>query len=368
MGTGQRSLLEEDRKAILKTVQLSDEPLDPNKIAKLADSPSKLRPLDVMTVLDEFTAEGVLRQFPPKTAKGKPRYWDRDPIQVCATSVIQAVAGSEIPVTAKEAVKLAKLPLKLSDNDINTILQRAVQVGQIHEIPPKTAKAGPRYWHSSDLVFARQTMLDKLNSKGPQPATSLKNLSKWLKPDQFQQIISELKDSRSIFLHPPVGSSKRIVYGSRPPAPSPYLKDVTKRLKGVVDKLKMAEVSDVELRRSIVEMLDAVGIQHVFRNLGTAPAEAPAESSHHPESLVELMRTLDPAVDRGALITSRVLRTAANLPKHVFDQMVLELARSGIVALHRHDFPSSLSEEKRDELVTDGKGNYFVGIALKGAK
>ncbi|MEY3226139.1 MAG: hypothetical protein RLZZ536_758, partial [Planctomycetota bacterium] len=35
------------------------------------------------------------------------------------------------------------------------------------------------------------------------------------------------------------------------------------------------------------------------------------------------------------------------------------------IVLHRHDFASSLSVVERDELVTDGEGQYFVGMALR---
>jgi hypothetical protein len=53
------------------------------------------------------------------------------------------------------------------------------------------------------------------------------------------------------------------------------------------------------------------------------------------------------------------------LEKQLFDRAVLELARQGRLSLHRHDFPSSLSPAERDELVTDGAGAYYVGMALR---
>jgi hypothetical protein len=81
--------------------------------------------------------------------------------------------------------------------------------------------------------------------------------------------------------------------------------------------------------------------------------------------LVRLMRQLDAGADRGALVTARVLRGAAGLPKKQFDELALQLSRAGRIVLHRHDFASSLSVVERDELVTDGEGQYFVGMALR---
>ena len=59
------------------------------------------------------------------------------------------------------------------------------------------------------------------------------------------------------------------------------------------------------------------------------------------------------------------LRRAARLDKAHFDAAVLDLSRQGRVSLHRHDYPASLTPQERDELVTDGAGTYYVGLALR---
>jgi hypothetical protein len=77
------------------------------------------------------------------------------------------------------------------------------------------------------------------------------------------------------------------------------------------------------------------------------------------------MKQVEPGAQHGALVTSRELRRAARLNKADFDALALELARQGRLVLHRHDFASSLSPEEKDELVSDGQGNYYVGLALR---
>ncbi len=77
------------------------------------------------------------------------------------------------------------------------------------------------------------------------------------------------------------------------------------------------------------------------------------------------MRRIEPGADRGALIGARDLRRAARLEKQAFDQAVLDLARQGRLSLHRHDYPASLSPAEREDLVADGAGAFYVGLALR---
>jgi hypothetical protein len=53
------------------------------------------------------------------------------------------------------------------------------------------------------------------------------------------------------------------------------------------------------------------------------------------------------------------------LDKEHFDRLALELSREGIVTLHHHDFPASLSPSERTELVQDERGTHYVGIAIR---
>jgi hypothetical protein len=63
-----------------------------------------------------------------------------------------------------------------------------------------------------------------------------------------------------------------------------------------------------------------------------------------------------------AVVIADVWRKS-ELPKERFDRAVLELYRKGVVVLHRHDAPFLVSEEARNELLTDGAGRYYVGIS-----
>lgn len=352
----------EDREALLQAVRDASEPLTVLNVVKLAQTSRKAKTDEVAAILDEFVADGRLNRLPPKTAKGKPRYWDRDPKTVGRAAILELVRQAPEPVSASDVKKQLKLPFKLSPVEITAILEECAQEGRIHPIPAKTAKSGPRYWNRDALEFARRCVLQLLEKKGPQADSAVRRAVKWLEPDQSQQLIKGLTDSRLLYVHPPVGTSKKIVYGSHPPSPEPYLKKISSQLSDVVERLKAADVPVVELRRALVQMVESAGVPFgaVAGDHGDGKPQQAAAGD-----LIALMKQIEPGAERGALVTARDLRRVASLDKAGFDSLALELARNGKLVLHRHDFASSLSPVERDELITDGRGTYYVGLALR---
>jgi hypothetical protein len=77
-------------------------------------------------------------------------------------------------------------------------------------------------------------------------------------------------------------------------------------------------------------------------------------------SLTELRASLGPKV-RPSMGSQEKAKAKAD-----FDQAVLNLYRDRRVYLDRHDHPMRLSDAERKDLVTDGAGNYYVGITLRG--
>lgn len=67
----------------------------------------------------------------------------------------------------------------------------------------------------------------------------------------------------------------------------------------------------------------------------------------------------------GALLSVREVRERAGLPKAVFDALALSFASKNLIVLHHHDFPSSLPAAERAQLVEDGKGTFYIGIAQR---
>jgi hypothetical protein len=346
----------EARAEVLTVIRSTAEPLAANQLAKLLPAPHKIAVGALAPILDEYVAAGTLRSYPPKSAKSKPRYWDRDARAIGRAAALEAMQNVDAPVTAKELLRRLVVPLKLTELELTQLLDGAVTERKLHAIPPATSKGKPRFWKSDALTFGRLEILKALDEKGLQRESALKKAAKGLSDGDFRQLIQTAIAAGEIWRHPPLAKTKKELLGCKPPSPEPYLRDVEGQLAKVVAQLLAANVPKDQLRRALVQLMEATGI-----SFGSA-APCPADSS---VDLVSLMRRIEPRADRGALVGSRDLRRAANLEKLPFDRAVLELARQGRLSLHRHDYATSLSPAERDELVTDGAGTYYVGMALR---
>lgn len=80
--------------------------------------------------------------------------------------------------------------------------------------------------------------------------------------------------------------------------------------------------------------------------------------------ILDAMRSVEPAADRGAVVTPRQIRSLCGLSRAEFDARVLRMARAGTLALHHHDWPASLTQVERDELVYCD-GVYYIGLAIR---
>lgn len=353
----------EAREALLELIRRSAEPLMAKPLAKLLAAPHQIPEKQLVPILDEYVAAGVLHRFASKTAKGQPRYWDRDLGAIGRAAVIETMSRTAGPLTAGDLCKQLVAPLKFTALELTPIVSELLATGTLHEIPTATAKGKPRYWNRDILDFGRVELSKLLTAKGPQTAAALRKGVKWLSDAQFEQLFHRLTASQEVWRHPPLGKVKQDLFGIRPPSPEPYLHEVGSLLKTVVSKLTEARVPRDDLRRAVVQVMEQAGITF-GANATTRTASMP---SYPPEGvdLIALMKQLEPGAERGALISSRDLRRVARLEKVQFDNAVLDLSRQGRLSLHRHDYVTSLSPAERDELVSDGTGNYYVGMALR---
>ena len=178
---------------------------------------------------------------------------------------------------------------------------------------------------------------------------------------QVKDLREHLSGSRQVYEYPKYGKIKTR-YGLQPPEPGPYLGKAMQEITAVQRLLAPFQIS-------LKAIHDALG-----RELGMKP-EKKAPSLERDQE-VSAFRDLEPLILKGitrlqppgqrrALVSVRELRRSVGLAKSDFDRVVLSLAVKGKVALHHHDFPSSLSPEEREELVRDEQGTYYVGIVPK---
>ncbi|MDB5342846.1 MAG: uncharacterized protein JWP89_1223 [Schlesneria sp.] len=275
--------------------------------------------------------------------------------------VLAVVQSTAEPMTAGQLSKLLVVTPKLTESKLTPVLDEFVASSRLRRFAGKTPKGKPRYWDRGANELGQSLITAAIAKKGPQARSALRTAAKQVPDETFDGAMKSLLETGAIFEHPPLLKKKEL-FGTTPPSPGPYLTAIGTQLSKVVDQLLAAKVSQSEVRRSLLELVEATGIS-VFSGATGHEAASPAPVAD--VDLLALMKRIEPAAENGALVPARDLRRAANLEKTRFDHAVLDLARQGRVMLHRHDFAAGLSEADRDELVADGRGTYYVGMALR---
>jgi len=289
-------------------------------------------------------------------------------------SVIRMLEQSAqpLPVTklAKAIPKSVPIPKKDLPELLKQLLKQLVETGEIRSGKAKSIV----YWLPKLEEQASERILEPLR-ESPLTQTDLKNklpslLLGWPASKREEMLARLIKEKRVYRVASLAGNAKLLSLRAEL-TPRDY---VWLALQLAVVKLKPKGLNSEQVYALAQELLQPVS---------TAPPEsAPLTSTlapsnlavsnlvtSNPEQLIlERMTSIEPAAATGALVSLSELRQSllAEVPgKAGFDQAVLELAGQGQVALHRHDYVSSLSEAECDALVSDERGNYFVGIALR---
>jgi hypothetical protein len=376
-------LTPEQRHEVLQALGQAPAPETAADLFKRVTTVPGLKRPQVEEVLVQGVADGTVFAYPGATAKGKARFWHQDRDTWLTAPVRDLLAGSNEPLTAPLVAKQLTLGVKIGEADLLPLLDRLCQTGAVHRHPPATPKGKPRFATRSPAELIPPTIVRLLTTKGGLPLAKIVAAVKGPEPGLVQQVVEQLRQERRLFLHPGLGKSAPPLYKTTPVAPLEFLTDVRAALLKVIPTLRGAGVSVEDLRRAFVQLAGEVGIPLGGTVVGgtpatghqpagaqpvTAPGSPAAAGSPAPAApvdLVTLMKQLNPGAELGTLIGVGELRRRAGLTKEDFDRAALALAKAGRVSLHEHDFPGSLSSERRDELITDGAGRYYVGLALR---
>jgi len=194
-------------------------------------------------------------------------------------------------------------------------------------------------------------------ANGPLSETELK-LSSESSHRGFGDLLKEwLKGALArgdVFVHLPAKGSKVKRFGVTP--------DVGGLLKTVFAALRKVLATPTGKRVRKAQLLEAMSAE-----LDTAlPSGSESKATERERFLVKLCAFALETKTEG-LLSIREFRAHLPFDKQHFDRVALELMRDELVTMHHHDFPESLSDPERAELVLDTRGNHFVGIALRRA-
>lgn len=305
---------------------------------------------ELTALLNSMAAVGEIYAFPGK------KYWNRRPEEEALRRTLEFLTGSSC-ATAVKIRSALKLPPELTDKALDLL----VAEDRVHVWEPGKTRM---YCLHRPQEIARDSILNAVQLESLDEKELVRRIRRKL-PGYTASLLREslraLLKSGQVLEHPRYGKMKA-KYGSVPPDPGNYLDKVATETKTVHNLLAPSGVSLDGILAALGRKLGLATGTAVggIEKIATRTASSGAESQ-----ILQGIAHLQPLGKDRALVSIRDLRRSLDLSKRDFDSAVFSLALKRIVALHHHDFPASLSEEEREELVRDEQGTYYVGIVPK---
>lgn len=276
--------------------------------------------------------------------------------------LLKALHRAEEPITAAKLREGLTGPYKVALETIENHLKELVSKERAFSFEPYKSKA-TRYWAFDLEHYARRLILETVTGHPKTWSEIKKALKSPLKgfPEARQSKLQKtMIDKGELHVLPAFVGARTSMFSNRPPDASHYIEDALRKIQ---KKLSKFDVSASDIKRCALALF-----RHGDEPEGSEQGEPPEPDTSLEERIIERMVETVPGAANGSLVPLRELRRSMgfqNVSKSAFDQAVLRLADQGKVALHRHDFPTGLSAEDRSELVANGTGDFYIGIALR---
>jgi len=271
--------------------------------------------------------------------------------------VLKELDHANEPLTAIQLRKKLTGPFKLPVKKLGQLLEEQTHGGSLHRYAPKAGGKNPRYWSRGIEEYARAQILTYTADRPQTKSKLLQKLKTRLigvgQPQQsklLSDLITQLLEEEKLYRLPPFIGGVTSRYSTKPPDPNEYLDNAVAK---IAQRLGIDAEKILGSRRSqtAVEAIESNNLQN-----------------DQSENLLARMVQVKLAAAQGGLLPLNELWLSLQKEgwdKVSFDRTVLSLADKYRVSLHRHNFPASLSERERSELVSDELGNYYVGITLR---
>lgn len=298
-----------------------------------------------------------------------------------ATAEIQSLRAAldqaDRPLTVPQIAARLNGAHAVSRRELASQLDALVDQGTLYRFG---AARSPRYWTRDLAEFARSMVVDVL-SKRPRTRTELAKALEvplaQLSREKRQKVVADLLKGGEIRELPLLLGTRANRLSVAPPDPREYLEQALVEIRR---RLALAGVVDRQIAHALQELaeehmpprIDRANVRGMAtQNEETArPADRGATLTDDQigELILSALPQVEPSAAQGALVTVRDVRRVPQLvgiAKGVFDQAVLALSERGTLALHRHDYPGSLTPAERDDLVSDDAGSFFIGMTLR---
>lgn len=340
-------MAETTRAAVRAALEQSQAAMTVPQIRKALPAAVLIPPKEIDRLLNQMAAEREIFLWPGK------RFWDRNPDAEAGRLIMEILAGP-LPMTAAKIKAALKLPMEV----VHSALDRLVGDGRVHIWQPgKTVM----YTSLDPAEAARKSILTAIAEEPLDEKAIVAAVRKRLPgfgAKHLREHLFPLAQSGKIKEHPRFGKTKAR-YATKPPEPGPYLAGAVKEVKAVHTLLATFQIS---LERILEALGRELGLEGRAPRAEGKGSEDRRGSDEAERQVLEGIVRLQPLGQNRALVSIRELRRSLGLAKSRFDRAVFSLALQGKVALHQHDFPSTLSPEEREELVKDEQGTYYIGI------
>ncbi|MCP4108581.1 MAG: hypothetical protein GY749_24040 [Desulfobacteraceae bacterium] len=288
--------------------------------------------------------------------------------------ILKMIQQAKEPLTVekihKELSGLGKADIKALRNAIN----EQARTGTIFKWFPKQRK--DRFWNQDPEVYAREKILEILSQK----RMALTDLENALKKSLFEcskakagelrkKLLKILLKEKQVFEHPKTGNERKSRFACNPPDPACYIKKVEKELKNVCNMLGKYHVSREQVFQAVVKTLmpdfEKTESEKAQSDANQVSAREVPSSEDICKMILDKIVEIKPTAKHQALVSIPDLRSSLDLSKQAFDNAILSLAHEQKIFLHKHVYPAQMSQEESEQMVTDSKGNYYMGVVLR---
>lgn len=258
---------------------------------------------------------------------------------------VESLRRSDRPLTGREILKLIPPP---SRGDPGALERLLAGDSRVTPWPARTRSTPSRYWTRRPEEVVDSILMDLPTDATLAVSDLVKKVGRQLAGRALvESRVAALVAAGKLYEHPPAKGT-RLKYGAKPAKANAYVAKLLKELDALAAKLARYGIGREQI-------LDALREE-------SQPGVSPADDL--PQRIVECLKA------KPGGIGVEQLREELGISleeKAGFDRAVLRLYSERHVYLDRHDFPLGLDEAARNQLVSDGSGNYFVVISLRDA-
>ncbi len=275
--------------------------------------------------------------------------------------LLKTLQQADRPLTISQIRKqLPSGKYKLSEKRIAEILDDQLRQQRVYRFKPSGGKSD-RYWTRDHEDYARETILKRLDERPMTRSDLIRRTNAELRDcseEKRRDLLNRMLKEGALRKWPAMIGGRSELFSTRPPDSQFYIEHALTKLCKKLDLPREKLIEDAQ--RLLTRTQQKPGLE-------SGPASEP-DREDFTQLILDRIIQIKPAAKTGALVSLTELRGALKdkIPdKASFDEAVIRLAEQESVALQYHDFPASLNQDELNGLVTDGRGNYYIGVSLR---